>query len=312
MLPFFHINAPVVSLSATLLAGASLVIAPRFSRSRFWDWIHHNRVTWASVVPTIVSHLLQAEKPEWLPGRLRFVRTASAPLPAVWLAEFENRFGIPVIETYGLSEAASQVAANPVPPGLHRAGSVGLPTGVKMRICEPGGDAEAGTLRDVEPGSEGEICIAGPSVIQGYDGGAGADSFAGEWFRTGDLGRFDRDGYLFITGRIRDVINRGGEKISPREVEEVLLAHPAVRDAVVVAEPDPVYGQRAVAYLVPSAPGTSDLEASLRVHASARLARFKVPSRFVVVQDLPRTRTGKVRRGLILSGEQDERPVRAA
>ncbi len=307
-LPFSHINAPVVSLSATLLAGASVAIAPRVSRSRFWDWLKEEHVTWASIVPTIVAVLLQTEKPSWLPGELRFVRTASAPLPAFHLRAFEDRFGVPVVETYGLSEAASQVAANPVPPGRHKPGSVGLPTGVEMRICLPaeaigaGGPAgESRELRDVAPGTEGEICISGPSVISGYDGGSGAESFVDGWFRTGDMGYQDPDGYVFITGRIRDVINRGGEKISPREVEEVLLTHPDVEDVVVIGEPDPTYGQRAVACVIPRQLGRRDLEPQLRDYSSRRLSRYKVPAAFVLVDALPRTCTGKVQRRLVTS-----------
>ena len=300
-LPFSHINAPVVSLSATLLAGASLVIAPRFSRSRFWEWIEQEHVTWASVVPTIIAVLLQTEKPDWLPGELRFIRTASAPLPAFHLRAFESRFGIPVIETYGLSEAASQVAANPAPPERHKPGSVGLPAGVDMRLCLPAESGETGELRDVEPGAEGEICISGPNVIMGYDDGAGAECFVDGWFRTGDMGFRDPEGYIYITGRIRDVINRGGEKISPREVEEVLLTHPDVSDVVVIGEPDPTYGQRAVAYVVPIWPGRQDLEGSLRAYASRRLSRYKVPAAFVQVEALPRTRTGKIQRRLVMS-----------
>ncbi len=300
-LPFSHINAPVVSLSATLLAGASVVMAARFSKSRFWSWLDRECVTWASIVPAIVAMLLQTDPPSWLPGSLRFVRTASAPLPASHLLAFEERFGVPVVETYGLSEAASQVAANPVPPGIHKPGSVGLPAGVSMRICFPLDTGSAGALRDVPMYSEGEICISGPSVISSYDGGASPESFVDGWFRTGDLGRLDADGYIHITGRLRDVINRGGEKIAPREVEETLLVHPDVQDVVVVGEPDPIFGQRAVAYVVPYRTGLPDLEARLLDHAAARLTRYKVPSAVVEVESLPRTRTGKVQRQLVSS-----------
>ena len=308
-LPFSHINAPVVSLSATLMAGASVAIAPRFSRSRFWGWLRDEHVTWASIVPTIVAVLLDTEKPDWLPGELRFVRTASAPLPAFHLKAFESRFGIPVVETYGLSEAASQVAANPVPPGRHKPGSVGLPAGVEMRICLPAEEGDPRGLKDVAHGEEGEICISGSSVISGYDGGSGAGSFVDGWFRTGDMGYRDQDGYLFITGRIRDVINRGGEKISPREVEETLLTHDDVSDVVVIGEPDPTYGQRAVAYVVPRQPGLRDLESRLRDYASQRLSRYKVPTAFILVDDLPRTRTGKVQRRLVTSERPSGQPA---
>ena len=302
VLPFFHINAPVVSLCSSLLAGAELVIAPRFSRSRFWAWIEHEEITWASIVPTIVAVLLQTERPAWLPGTLRFVRTASAPLPAVQLRAFERRFGIPVIETYGLSEAASTVSANPVPPGRHKPGSVGKPLGVALRVCLPRAGAEEHIeLIDVPAGVEGEICISGPNVIAGYDGGASAAAFQGGWFRTGDLGYLDEDGYLFISGRLKDVINRGGEKIAPREVEELLLTHPAVLDAAVVGRADPIYGELPVAYvmLAPHAYGTTT--APLADFCAQRLSPYKVPAEIVAVDSLPRTRTGKIQRHVLRS-----------
>lgn len=296
VLPFFHINAPVVSLGATLMAGATVIIAPRFSRSNFWSWIEQDRITWASVVPAILARLLQTDVPSSLPGTLRFIRTASAPLPVVQLRAFEERFGIPVVETYGLSEAASQVAANPVPPGRRKAGSVGLPTGVALRICQPRGATEDSGLRDVLPGAEGEICVAGPSVIPGYDRGVGTAAFTDGWFRTGDLGYQDEAGYVYISGRIGDVINRGGEKIAPREIEEVLLAHPDVDDVAVVGKPDPVYGQRVVAYVVTRTAYPPNLESNLRTYCAQRLSPYKVPVGFVQVAELPRTRTGKIQR----------------
>ena len=299
VLPFFHINAPVVSLCATVMAGGTLVVAPRFSRSRFWSWIEDYQITWASIVPTILAVLLQTDRPNWLPGTLRFVRTASAPLPLVQLMAFEKRFDIPVIETYGLSEAAATVAANPAPPERHKPGSVGFPIGVSLRVCRPLDEQPIGRLHDLPSGEEGEICISGPSVIDGYDNGASAGSFQDGWFRTGDLGYLDRDGFLFITGRIKDVINRGGEKISPREVEEIMLAHPMVRDAAVIPEPDPIYGQRPVAYVVIEPRDGANPISSIREHCAKHLSAYKVPARFVPVAELPRTGTGKIRRHLV-------------
>lgn len=304
VLPFFHINAPVVSLCATLQAGGMVVLAPRFSRSRFWSWIADERITWASIVPTIVALLLQSDgpSPSAPPPTLRFVRTASAPLPAAHLLAFERQFGIPVIETYGLSEAASQITANPVPPGRHKPGSVGLPTGIDLRVCVPAGDDALPALRDVAPDEEGEICVRGPSIIEGYGGGAGARSFVDGWFRTGDLGHVDAEGYIYLTGRLRDVINCGGHKVAPREVEEVLLAHPSVRDVAVVGESDPVFGQRVVAYVVADqeamSPGKT-LAKSLQTYCAQRLSAYKVPSAFLAVSSLPRNRTGKIQRHLL-------------
>jgi acyl-CoA synthetase (AMP-forming)/AMP-acid ligase II/membrane-bound acyltransferase YfiQ involved in biofilm formation len=296
VLPFFHVNAPVVSLCTMLLAGGTVVIARRFSRTRFWEWIEGYQITWASLVPTILAMLLDTEKPEFLPGTLRFVRTASAPLPVVHLLAFERRFGIPVVETYGLSEAAATVATTPVPPARRKPGSVGLPVGVELRVCRPrSGDAPE-PLDDVAGGTPGEICVRGPSVIAGYAGGASAAVFQDGWFRTGDLGYRDADGYLFITGRLRDVIIRGGENIAPREIEEVLLADPLVRDAAVVGRPDPLYGQQVVAYVVPNGRWSAEREQEVRARCGAALSSFKIPEAFITVARLPRTRSGKIQR----------------
>jgi acyl-CoA synthetase (AMP-forming)/AMP-acid ligase II len=295
VLPFFHVNAPVVSLCASLLAGSSVVIAPRFSRSRFWPWVEHYRVTWASIVPTIVGLLLQTELPASLPGALRFVRTASAPLPAIQLLQFERQFGVPLIETYGLTEAASQVCANPLPPERHVPGSVGKPVGVALRVCRP--DTAAGQpLQEVAPGEAGEICVAGSSVVSGYVGGAETGTFQDGWFRTGDLGYRDAEGYLYLIGRRREIILRGGESIAPREIEEVLLAHPAVRESAVIGHPDALYGERVVAHVVVQETWTEALEKSLRAHCADHLTKHKVPSAFMPAVALPRTLTGKIDR----------------
>lgn len=316
VLPFFHINAPVVSLCASLMAGSTVVIAPRFSRSRFWTWIEQYGITWASMVPTILAMLLQTEKPAFLPGALRFVRTASAPLPAIQLLQFEQRFGIPVVETYGLTEAASQVCANPVPPGRHIPGSVGKAVGLSLRVCYPRASDGPQELRDVEAGQVGEICVAGASVISAYVGDAGAGAFQDGWFRTGDLGYQDADGYVYLTGRIRDVIIRGGENIAPREIEEVLLAHPAVWEVVVTGRPDPLYGEQVVAHVVVREAWTPELEDSLRAHCAEHLSHHKVPSAFLPTDALPRTHTGKIDRQHLrqkqIAGERDKAGIYAA
>ncbi|HEU5329631.1 MAG TPA: AMP-binding protein [Thermomicrobiales bacterium] len=298
-LPFCHVNAPVVSLCASLLAGSTVVVAAHFSRGQFWSWVERYQITWASIVPTIVAALLDTAKPAFLPGALRFVRTASAPLPAMRARAFEARFGVPVVETYGLSEAASTVAANPVPPGTHKPGSVGLPVGVALRVCQPRAGAGPAALRDVSPGASGEICVRGPGLIHEYLGGAGSESFQDGWFRTGDLGRLDEDGYLFITGRLREVINRGGETIAPREIEETLLAHPAVRDVAVIGRPDRHYGEVVVACVVARAGDaveSEDFARSLHQFAAERLSPHKVPVDFVLFDALPRNPNGKLNR----------------
>ncbi len=296
VLPLFHVNAPVVSLCTSILAGGAVVIARRFSRSWFWQWIERYQITWASMVPTILAMLLETEKPAFLPGKLRFVRTASAPLPVVHLRAFEHRFAVPVVETYGLSEAAATVAANPVPPGRRKPGSVGLPVGVELRVCRSRAGAEAEPLVDVAQGEPGEICVRGPSVVSSYAGGASAPVFQDGWFRTGDLGYQDTDGYLYITGRLRDVIIRGGENIAPREIEEVLLADPLVRDVAVVGRPDPLYGQQVVAYVVLKEPWSAEREQTLRARCAESLSAYKIPQTFVPVARLPRTRSGKIQR----------------
>lgn len=324
VLPFFHVNAPVVSLCASLLAGSTVVIARRFSRQHFWSWIDRYQITWASIVPTIVAMLLSTEKPAFLPGTLRFVRTASAPLPVVHLLAFEEKFGIPVIETYGLSEAASQVTANPVPPGMHKPGSVGQPTGVELRICQPAtmNERQSG-LRRIASGAVGEICVRGPGVIEAYQGNAGRQSFQDGWFRTGDLGYQDEDGYVYITGRLREVINRGGENIAPREIEEVLLGHAAVHEAAVVGRPDPLYGEVVVAYVVmrsePEYSGSrvavatrtvdalatqTAIKQELQQFAAQHLSHPKVPVDIIVVEQLPRTASGKIARQVLREQEQ--------
>jgi acyl-CoA synthetase (AMP-forming)/AMP-acid ligase II len=231
--------------------------------------------------------------------------------------EFEERFGIPIVETYGLSEAASQITANPVPPDRGKVGSVGLPTGVELRVCVPGLDpgrnrrsdtaivsgtsgarsrAHGRALIEVQLGEEGEICVRGPSVITRYEARKSGDSFTGGWFRTGDLGYQDEDGYLYITGRLHEVINRGGEKVSPREIEEVLLAHPSVRDAAVSSEPDPLYGQRIVAYVALAGDHSLQSGQSLCRYCRDRLSAYKVPEVFYLVAALPRNGNGKLAR----------------
>ncbi len=279
------------------------MIAQRFSRQQFWLWVEQYGITWASIVPTIVAILLETRRPAFLPGSLRFVRTGSASLPPANLLAFEERFGIPVIETYGLSEAASQVVANPIPPGLRKPGSAGLPTGVVLRVCSPLAPGDRG-MRDVTPGETGEICIAGPGVIRGYQHNEGQDAFQHGWFRTGDLGYLDGDGYLFIKGRIREVINRGGENIAPREIEEVLQTHPAVREAAVVGRPDAIYGEQPVAYLTARSAWNSEIHEQLHAYLAQRLSAPKVPVELIVLDELPRNATGKLDRRLLRAREQ--------
>jgi acyl-CoA synthetase (AMP-forming)/AMP-acid ligase II len=306
-LPFHHVNAPVVSLMVSMLAGATVIIAPKFSTTNFWNWVETYDPTWISIVPTIVAMLLQTEKPDFLQdSSVRFVRTASAPLPAINLKRFEERFGLPVIETYGISEAASTITANPVPPAIHKAGSVGFPIGVQMRICTYGSDIKQ--IEDVAPGSVGEICIKGPNVITQYEKGAGKSSFVDGWFRTGDLGHFDEDGYLFITGRIKEVIIRGGENIAPREIEEILLTYPGIKDAAVVGQPDSIYGEKVVGFVVMDLVDKEmekEIEKKIKEFAREKLSTLKIPERVYVLSELPKGKTGKIDKQSLKRFSQD-------
>jgi acyl-CoA synthetase (AMP-forming)/AMP-acid ligase II len=292
-LPLFHVNAEVVGLLATLAARACLVLDRRFSRRGFWAAIEDKQVTWINAVPAIITVL--AADPAAAPssGLVRFVRSASAPLPPSVLGRFERTFGIPVVETYGMTEAASMITANPL-RGPRKAGSAGLPAGAEVRIVQRDGQR----YLPCPAGTVGRVQIRGRGVISEYaeNGPAGAIDPDG-WLDTGDLGHLDRDGYLFLAGRSDDVINRGGEKIYPREIEDVLLAQPGVRFAAVVAARDEVLGERPVAYVVPAGPGPGQpLEDALREACEAALPRPKRPAAFHLVPELPVGPTGKVAR----------------
>jgi acyl-CoA synthetase (AMP-forming)/AMP-acid ligase II len=281
-LPLFHVNAEVVAVLGSLVSGGELVLEDRFHRTGFADLVRRRRVTWVNAVPAILSILAAEPGDDPLPAAVRFVRSASAPLPVPVLERFERRWGVPVIETYGMTEAASQITANPL--DARRPGSVGLPVAVELRV------------------REGRVWIRGPGVIRAYAGGGGADRFDGDgWLDTGDVGRLDDDGYLYLSGRGGDAINRGGEKIFPREIEEVLRRSPKVRDAVVVPAPDPVLGEVPVAFVVPAAgahegPDADQLSADLRRLCDGELARSHRPAQLRVVASLPLGATGKVSR----------------
>jgi acyl-CoA synthetase (AMP-forming)/AMP-acid ligase II len=291
-LPLFHVNAEVVGLLATLRAGAYLAVDRKFSRRGFWDLIDADRITWINAVPAIIS-ILSMDPPADPPRRLRFVRSASAPLPLASLERFQQALGVPVIETYGMTEAASMITANPL-DGPRKAGSAGKPAGSEVRIGLPGGGpATAGDI--------GRVLIRGAGVITAYASGGRPGAIDGDgWLDTGDLGYLDADGYLFLVGRSDDVINRGGEKIYPREIEEILLAQPGVRSAAVIGAIDDVLGERPVAYVVADAAAVADeVEALLRAVCAERLPRHKQPSEFWLVGEMPLGPTGKISRRLL-------------
>jgi len=292
-LPLFHVNAEVVGLLATLAAGACLLLDGKFSRRGFWPLIEQRRITWINAVPAIITVLAMDPPATPIPGRVRFVRSASAPLPPCTLRRFEDAFGIPVVETYGMTEAASMITANPV-DGPRKAGSVGRPAGTEVRVAERAGSGYV----PCPAGTVGRVQIRGRGVIREYAQGGPAGAIDPEgWLDTGDLGHLDQDGYLFLAGRSDDVINRGGEKIYPREIEDFLVAQPGVWSAAVIGAQDEVLGERPVAYVVPAgAWRRHEMEEALREACEAALPRPKRPSAFHLVQELPLGPTGKVAR----------------
>jgi oxalate---CoA ligase len=294
-LPLFHVNAEVVGLLATLTARACLVLDRKFSRRGFWPLIAERQITWINAVPAIITLLAMDPPEERVSERIRFVRSASAPLPPVTLKRFEDAFGLPVVETYGMTEAASMITANPV-GGPRKAGSAGLPAGAEVRVAEV--RAAGSPYLPCRAGVVGRVQIRGRGVIGEYSTGGSAAAIDAEgWLDTGDLGHLDEDGYLFLAGRSDDVINRGGEKIYPREIEDFLLAQPGVWSAVVVGARDEVLGERPIAYVIPAEPQRwPELEQSLREAAEAALPRPKRPAAFCLVQELPLGPTGKVAR----------------
>ncbi len=291
-LPLFHVNAQVVGLLGTLRAGAYLAVDRKFSRRGFWDLISAERITWVNAVPAIIS-ILSMDPPASRPARLRFVRSASAPLPRAALERFERSVGVPVIETYGMTEAASMITANPV-DGPRKPGSAGRPASAQVRVRLPGG-------RPATAGDVGRVQIRGAGVITAYASGGRPGVIDDEgWLDTGDLGYLDADGYLFLAGRSDDVINRGGEKIYPREIEEILLAQPGVRSAAVVGLTDEVLGERPVAYVVPECGAVAgEIEKVLRAACAQQLPRHKQPSEFWLVDEMPLGPTGKISRRLL-------------
>jgi acyl-CoA synthetase (AMP-forming)/AMP-acid ligase II len=306
-LPLWHVNAEVVGLLSTLYAGASLVLDDRFHRTGFWKIINDLEVTWINAVPAIISRLASQSDGELPARRVRFIRSASAPLSPALFEQFEASTGIPIIQSYGMTEAASQICANPL-TGVRKSGSVGVPVGVSVRVVPLSADAPATGANSV-----GHIEIMGPTVIKRYESAAYDDRFDAEgWLRTGDLGYFDDDGYLFIVGRSDDVINRGGEKIYPLEIENVLAMVEGVAQVAVIGESDEVFGQVPVAYVQPddfavlsSPEELTRLVQRVRVSANDAFSKAHRPVVVKVVGHLPVAATGKVRKGLLREGDVD-------
>ncbi len=291
VLPLYHINGLCVTIMGPLVSGGSVVLPPKFSTPRFWPTIRARGCTWFSVVPTQISYLLHDETPfETVPG-LRFGRSASAPLSPDVQTAFEGRFGVPVIETMGLTETAAQILSNPLPPGIRRIGSPGVAVGNEVMIADA---AQA----EVPRGTEGEVLVRGANVMRGYRDNPDATREAltpDGWLRTGDLGRMDAEGYVTITGRLKELIIKGGENVAPREVDEALYTHPDVVEAAAFACPCDRYGQRIEAGVMLS-PGSAMTERALIALCVERIGPFKAPDRVHILPELPKGPSGKIQR----------------
>jgi acyl-CoA synthetase (AMP-forming)/AMP-acid ligase II len=293
IMPLFHVHGLVASTLATFASGGTVVVSRRYSPLGFRPLIEATRPSWFTASPTphqLILSRIQGRRP---PGceRLRFIRSCSAALAPAQMETMEDLFGVPVLEAYGMTEASHQMASNPLPPDRRVPGSVGRGTGVEVAILDDAGN-------QLPTGSSGEVAVRGPNVIDAYENNpqANASSFTRGWFRTGDLGVLDSEGYLRLLSRIKELINRGGEKIAPREIDEVLEAHPAVREAVSFGVPHPTWGEEVGAAVVLSAPVT---ERELLAFARSRLADFKVPRHLHIVESIPKTPTGKIQRRFV-------------
>jgi acyl-CoA synthetase (AMP-forming)/AMP-acid ligase II len=302
VMPLFHVHGLVASTLATLATGGTVVVPPKFNPLSFWRTVRDHRVTWYSAVPTMHQLLLARAGggAGFDHGRLRFIRSCSAALPPDTMKALESAFGVPVLEAYGMTEASHQMASNPLPPDARKPGSVGAGTGVRVGIM----DAEGNLLA---PETHGEVVIQGRNVIQGYENNpeANASSFTKGWFRTGDQGFLDQDGYLTLVARIKELINRGGEKISPREIDEVLLRHPAVAEAVAFGTPHKMWGEEVAAAVV-IRENAAVAESELLSYCRERLADFKCPKKIHITQTIPRTATGKIQRRMVAAAYAGE------
>ncbi len=297
VLPIYHINGLCVTVMGTLVSGGSLAMCERFSASRFWGNLGKVEATWFSVVPTIISHLLHSDtKPDaGTRQRVRFGRSASSALAPDVQRAFEDRFEIPIVETMGLTETAAQILSNPLPPGVRKIGSPGVAYGNEAAIFDT-------NLRQVPNGTEGELVIRGPNVMLEYlkDADATAGTFTSDgWLRTGDLARMDADGYVFVTGRLKELIIKGGENIAPREIDEALYSHPDVVEAAAFARPSDSYGETVEA-AVKIREGSELTPLDLSKICEAQLGRFKSPDEVHILLDLPKGPSGKIQRNRIL------------
>ncbi|MGE3075577.1 MAG: AMP-binding protein [Dehalococcoidia bacterium] len=291
VMPLFHIHGLMAGALATLSSGGSVVCSPGFDSFRMLSWLESFRPTWYTAVPTMHQALLaRLRVGTRIDHDLRFIRSCSSGLPGAVHQEIEQRIEVPVIEAYGMTEASHQISTNPLPPAARVPGSVGPPSGVEVAVFRADGLA-------LDPGATGEIGIRGRSVTSGYEGIEHKQfTFPGGWLRTGDQGFLDESGYVHLTGRLKELINRGGEKIAPREVEEALLAHPSVAQAVAFSVPHQMLGEDVAAACVVAADCAQPSVAELRAFVAQQLASFKVPRKIVFVDHIPVGPTGKPQR----------------
>jgi acyl-CoA synthetase (AMP-forming)/AMP-acid ligase II/acyl carrier protein len=296
IMPLFHIHGLVGGLLASLMNGGSVVCPPGFLAAKFFDWLGEFQPTWYTAVPTMHQAILgQGKNSADIIRRnpLRFIRSSSSPLPKHVMEDLETVFQTPVIESYGMTEGAHQITSNPLPPGIRKPGSTGKAAGPDVAILDEGGNRQP-------EGVVGEVVIRGANVMHGYASPEGAShlAFTDGWFRTGDQGYIDGDGYLFLTARIKELINRGGLKISPREIEAVLMTHPAVEQAVAFPVAHPTLGEDVAAAIV-LRPETKVVPGDLKEFVSNQLADFKVPRELIIVDEIPKSPTGKTQRGAL-------------
>ena len=296
IMPLFHIHGLIAAVSASVAAGGSVWCTPGFDALKFFRWLDDASPSWFTAVPTMHQAILsrsQRNKDIIESNKLRFLRSSSASLPSQVMKELERVFSAPIIEGYGMTEATHQMASNPLPPLVQKPGSVGLEAGPKIRIAHE--------LENHLIDGTGEVVISGPNVTPGYENNLEANkksffNYKGErWFRTGDQGAFDHDGYLSLTGRLKEIINRGGEKISPLEVDEVLMDHSSVAQVVTFAVPHQKLGEDVAAAVVLEE-GSEITESDLRAFASDRMVDFKVPKQIVILSEIPKGATGKLQR----------------
>jgi acyl-CoA synthetase (AMP-forming)/AMP-acid ligase II len=293
VMPLFHIHGLIATILATFRAGASVFCAPGFNALKFYSWLEEANPSWYSAVPTMHQAILAragSNRDKIEKHSLRFIRSSSAPLPPRIMQELETTFGVPVLEAYAMTEASHQMTCNPLPPRERKAGTVGIAAGPEVAIMSEGGELLAA-------GCTGEVVVKGSNVTPGYENNpeANAACFTNGWFRTGDQGVMDGDGYLSITGRLKEIINRGGEKVSPREVDDVLMDHPAILQAVTFAMPDKKLGEEIAAAVV-LREGINATDQDIRRFAGSRLAKFKVPRKIVILDEIPKGATGKMQR----------------